>query len=313
MAKANPPKVFIYALEEATKASTASPETHSIIMHGLFSTACLLLASVSAVFAANSPGCGKAKTITNKQYTMTVNGKTRNYFVNVPDNYNQNNPYRIVYEWHQRGASAQKIVNGENPNAGGVLPFYGLKAIAQNTAIFVVPDGLNQGWANTNGEDVTFFDQLLKTVEDDLCVNTNLRFATGFSYGGGMSYALACARPDKIRAVAVISGAQLSGCNGGNTPVAFYGQHGTSDSVLNVSMGRQLRDKYVGLNGCQRLPNEPQPNGGNSVKTKYTGCKSGFPVTWVIHNGDHNPSQVNSGQSTPFAPANSWEFFTQFT
>ena len=236
-------------------------------MHGFFSTACLLLASVSAVFAANSPGCGKAKTITNKQYTMTVNGKTRNYFVNVPDNYNQNNPYRIVYEWHQRGASAQKIVNGENPNAGGVLPFYGLKAIAQNTAIFVVPDGLNQGWANTNGEDVTFFDQLLKTVEDDLCVNTNLRFATGFSYGGGMSYALACARPDKIRAVAVISGAQLSGCNGGNTPVAFYGQHGTSDSVLNVSMGRQLRDKYVGLNGCQKLPNEPQPNGGNSVNS----------------------------------------------
>lgn len=282
-------------------------------MRGLFTSACLLLATVSDVFAANSPGCGKAKTITNRQYSMQVNGKTRNYIVNVPDNYDQNRPYRIVYEWHQRGGSAQKIVNGEDPNRGGALPFYGLKAIANNSAIFVVPDGLNSGWSNSGGEDVAFFDQLVKTVESDLCVNTALRFSTGFSFGGAMSYALACARPDMIRAVAVISGAQLSGCDGGSKPVAFYGQHGTSDSVLNVSMGRQLRDKFVANNGCQRLGSEPQPNGGNSVKTKYTGCREGYPVTWVIHNGDHNPSQVNSGSSTPFAPANSWEFFTQFT
>jgi len=282
-------------------------------MRGLFSTACLLLAGVSAVFAANSPGCGKTKTITNKQYTMTVNGKQRNYYVWVPDNYNSANPYRIAYLWHQRGASATKIVNGEDITKGGALPYYGLKAVANNTAIFVVPDGLNQGWGNSGGEDVTFFDQLVKTVESDLCVNENLRFSTGFSFGGAMSFALACARPDKIRAVAVISGAQLSGCAGGTTPVAYYGQHGTSDSVLNVSMGRQIRDKFVGLNGCSKPSSEPSPSGGNSVKTKYTGCKAGYPVTWVIHNGDHNPSQTNSGSSTPFAPANSWEFFTQFT
>jgi poly(3-hydroxybutyrate) depolymerase len=268
---------------------------------------------VPSVFAANSAGCGKAKTITSKQYSMQVNGKNRNYFVTLPDNYDQNKPYRLIFTWHQLGGSAQKIVNGENPNAGGALPYYGLKALAGNSAIFVVPDGLNAGWGNQGGEDVTFFDQMLKTVEADLCVNTDLRFSTGFSYGGAMSYALACARPDVIRAVAVISGAQLSGCSGGTKPVAFYGQHGTSDSVLNVSMGRQLRDKFVANNGCQKLQSEPGPNGGNSVKTQYTGCKAGYPVTWVIHNGDHNPSQTNSGSSTPFAPANSWEFFTQFT
>jgi poly(3-hydroxybutyrate) depolymerase len=128
-----------------------------------------------------------------------------------------------------------------------------------------------------------------------------------------MSHSLACSRSNMIRAVAVISGAELSGCSGGGQPVAYYGQHGTSDSVLNISMGRSVRDKYVAANGCQKLQSEPGPNGANSVKTQYTGCKAGFPVTWVIHNGDHNPSQVNSGSSTPFAPANTWEFFTQFT
>ncbi|KAK8097249.1 uncharacterized protein PG998_005471 [Apiospora kogelbergensis] len=279
----------------------------------LVAVACLVLASLHTVYAASSAGCGKSPTLKSQRYTMTVNGKQRAYFMKLPNNYDNSHPYRLVFTWHQLGGSAQKIVNGENPQQGGALPYYGLEAISNNSAIFVVPDGLNAGWGNQGGEDVTFFDQLVKTVEADLCVDTNLRFSTGFSYGGAMSYALACARASMIRAVAVISGAPLSGCQGGKDPVAYYGQHGTSDSVLNVQMGRQLRDQFVANNGCQRLSSEPQPNGGQSVMTKYTGCKAGYPVTWVIHNGDHNPSQVNQGQNTPFAPKNSWDFFTQFT
>jgi poly(3-hydroxybutyrate) depolymerase len=211
------------------------------------------------------------------------------------------------------GSSAQSIVNGEDINNNGVLPYYGLKAIANNSAIFVVLDGLNAGWANQGGEDVTFFNQLVKTVKADSCVNTNLRFITGFSYGGAMSYALVCARSDMTRAVAIISGGLLSGCSRGTKPVAFYGQHGTRDSVLNVGMGRQLRDKFVANNGCTRLASEPQSTGRKAVKLVYTGCKQGYPVTWVIHDRYHNPSQVDQGSTIPFAPWYTWEFFTQFT
>lgn len=139
------------------------------IMRGLFSSICLLLAAVPSIFAANSAGCGKAKTLNNQQYSVQVNGKSRSYILNIPDNYNQSNPYRLVFLWHQLGGSAQKIVNGENPNAGGVIPYYGLKALAGNSAIFVVPEGLNAGWANSGGEDVAFFDAVVKTVEADLC------------------------------------------------------------------------------------------------------------------------------------------------
>jgi poly(3-hydroxybutyrate) depolymerase len=48
---------------------------------------------------------------------------------------------------------------------------------------------------NQGGEDVTFFDNLVKTVEADLCVETTLRFSTGFSYGGAMSFAIAVCIP----------------------------------------------------------------------------------------------------------------------
>jgi poly(3-hydroxybutyrate) depolymerase len=243
---------------------------------------------------------------------MSVNGKNREYIMKLPDHYNNTHPYRLVFTWHQLGGSATKIVQGEDPNRGGALPYYGLAALANNSAIFVVPNGLNAGWANNGGEDVTFFDQMVKTIEADLCVDTKLRFSTGFSYGGAMSYSLACSRANMLRAVGVLSGGVLSGCTGGNDPVAYYGQHGTSDSVLNVSGGRQMRDRFVKNNGCQAV-SEPQPNGSKSVKTVYKGCKDGYPVTWVIHNGDHNPSQTDSGSSTPFAPRNVWDFFTQFS
>ncbi|KAK1782678.1 Alpha/Beta hydrolase protein [Copromyces sp. CBS 386.78] len=193
-----------------------------------------------------SPGCGKGPTLRNGQTVNTnVNGKSRQYTLRLPDNYNQNTPYRLIFLWHQLGGSAQKIIQGENPNQGGLLPYYGLPPLDTNkSAIYVVPQGLNAGWANQNGEDVTFFDNMLQSVSDGLCIDTNLVFSTGFSYGGAMSFSLACSRPSKVRAVAVLSGGLLSGCAaGGNDPVAYYAQHGTADSVLNVSGGRQLRDR----------------------------------------------------------------------
>lgn len=281
----------------------------------LVATAVLLVMAwlSTVVMADKSAGCGKDPTISSKSYTMTVNGKQRQYIMKLPDKYDKDRPYRLIFTWHPRGGSATKIVQGEDINHGGALPYYGLPPLANNSAIFVVPNGLNNGWANSGGEDVTFFDQMAKVVEADLCVDTKLRFSTGFSYGAAMSYALACARPQVIRAVAVISGGLLSGCSGGTDPVAYYGQHGTSDSVLNVSGGRSLRDRFVKNNGCTPVSPEPMPNGGKSVKTEYKGCKEGYPVTWVIHKGDHNPSEVDSGSSTPFAPHNTWEFFSQFT
>jgi poly(3-hydroxybutyrate) depolymerase len=259
-----------------------------------------------------SPGCSKTTSLTSKTYTTTVNGKSRSYILTLPRTYNATHPYRLIFTYHQRGGSAAKIVAGEDINHGGALPYYGLRALdTADSSVFVVPEGLNAGWANSGGEDVSFFDAMLDNVSKNLCVDLDLVFSTGFSYGGAMSYSLACSRPKVLRAVAVLSGGVLSGCAGGNDPVAYYAQHGTSDSVLNVSGGRQMRDRFVKNNGCKPLASEPMPgSGGKSVKTVYTGCKEGYPVTWVIHGGDHNPSQTDGGQ--PFAPGNTWEFFGQF-
>ncbi|KJK32989.1 poly(3-hydroxybutyrate) depolymerase, partial [Lentzea aerocolonigenes] len=104
--------------------------------------------------------------------------------------------------------------------------YYGLRKLADaanNGTIFVAPQGNGNGWANPGGQDLTFIDDMMKQLEAGLCVDTAQRFAGGFSYGGGMSYAIACARAKVFRAVVAYSGAELSGCSGGNDPIAYMG------------------------------------------------------------------------------------------
>jgi len=146
---------------------------------------------------------------------------------------------------------------------------------------------------------VTLVDDITRLVEADLCIDTAQVFAMGWSFGGAMSFALACARPMVFRAVVVYSGANLSGCNGGTQPVAYFGIHGIHDSVLNISNGRSLRDTFVRNNGCTaQSPREPAQGSLTHITTAYTGCRAGFPVQWAAFDGDHTPSPVDGSTAT---------------
>ncbi|KFY11139.1 hypothetical protein V492_04637 [Pseudogymnoascus sp. VKM F-4246] len=250
-----------------------------------------------------SAGCGKSPGLTSGTKSITVNGKTRQYVIKIPDNYDSSKPYKLIFGLHWLSGSMNDVVSGQ---------YYGLLPLSNNGVIFVAPNGLNSGWANSGGEDVAFIDALVSTIEAGLCVNPKLRFATGFSYGGGMSYSLACSRADVFRAVAVIAGAQLSGCSGGTSPVPYLGIHGISDSVLNISQGRGLRDKFVSNNRCTaQSPPEPARGSRSHIKTVYSGCTSGYPVWWIAHDGDHvGTPQDGNGQY--WAPGETWTFFSQF-
>jgi poly(3-hydroxybutyrate) depolymerase len=275
-------------------------------------TSLVLLASVLVCgINAATAGCGKAPSkIKNGLNTVNINGKNRQYIVKLPDNYDNTKPYRFIFGLHWRDGTMNDVANG-----GSIKPYYGLPQLVNNSAIFVAPDGLNRGWANNGGEDITFLQNILKTTSDDLCINENLRFSMGWSFGGAMSYSLACSLPKDIRAVAVFSGGLVSGCSGGTEPVAYYGQHGVSDSVLSISMGRQLRDTFVKNNKCaQTNPSEPGRGSRTNILTKYTGCTQGKPVWWRAFDGDHTPIPVDGGtdKERSYTGAATWEFFSQF-
>ncbi|MFF5180519.1 RICIN domain-containing protein [Micromonospora sp. NPDC000316] len=261
-------------------------------------------------------GCGKNPTLSSGTHTIQSNGKSRSFILRVPANYNNSNRYRLMFAFHWRGGTAGEVNSGGT--SGTPWSYYGQQEQSNNSAILVAPQGLGNGWANSGGEDITFVDDMIRLIEGDLCVNPTQRFALGFSYGGGMSYALACARANVFRAVAVFSGAQLSGCSGGTQPIAYFGLHGISDSVLNISAGRSLRDTFVRNNGCAaQSPREPAAGSRTHVTTAYSGCRAGYPVQWAAFDNGHMPGPVDgtyaeSGIST-WTKGEVWRFFAQFS
>ena len=273
--------------------------------------------SVTAASAAATAGCGKAPTLTSGTKTIQSGGQNRSYILRVPENYDPNRPYRLIFGFHWNGGSANDVDSGGT--SGYPWSYYGIRALSNNSAIFVAPQGLNAGWANTNNRDLTFVDDMVRTIQNGLCVDTTQLFAMGFSYGGGMSYSIACSRASVFRAVAVYAGGQLSGCSGGTDPIAYIGIHGLRDNVLNISQGRALRDRFVRNNGCTPQ-NPPEPAAGSltHVVTAYSGCRAGYPVVWGAFDGPHAPNAVD-GTADGYAPGEKswtrqvvWDFFAQF-
>jgi len=266
------------------------------------------------VFNGNSPGCGKTPTMTSGTRSITVNGQNRQYIIRVPNGYDKNKPHKLIFAFHWVGGTMRDVASGGSD--GALWAYYGQQRMANETAILVAPQGLSNGWANSGGQDITFVDQMRQAIENDLCVNQGQRFAVGFSYGGSMSFSIACSRAKDFRAVAVISGGQLSGCSGGTDPIAYLGIHGISDGTLSISGGRVMRDKFVANNGCTKItPREPAAGSKTHIKTEYSGCKGGYPVTWIAFDGGHAPAPVDGGGDSgarSYTPMEMWNFFSQW-
>src|SRR4029079_7674908 len=109
-------------------------------------------------------------------------GKTRSYILKVPDNYDKNHAYRLVFGFHWLGGTAPDVPTGRTVE-NGTWAYYGLQRLSNNSAVFVAPQGLNNGWANSGGEDLAFVDNMIRRIDDALCIDTAQRFALGFSYG----------------------------------------------------------------------------------------------------------------------------------
>ncbi len=263
-----------------------------------------------------STGCGKTSTLTfgmvpgesasaaagsgngvghgdGGYVTIQSGGGTRGFAIRLPDNYDRNKPYPLYFGFHWNGGNSAQVDNGGTN--GYWWAYYGMQRKSNNSAIFVAPDGLSAGWANTGGRDLQFADDMVKLVESNYCVDTGHIVTMGFSYGGGMSYELACSRAKVFHAAVIYEGGQLSGCDGGNDPIALWQTEGLTDTTVTMSLATPIRDRFVKNNQCtsQNPPQPPQPPPylmtGGHVCTDYAGCSAGHPVRWCVHQSGHTP------------------------
>ncbi|TMW63310.1 hypothetical protein Poli38472_002251 [Pythium oligandrum] len=287
------------------------PSKTSLLGGLLVAITSFLAAQVNAAFITDySPGCFRPATVKSGKFNMTINGTERQYVVRVPDNYNPFNPYRVVVALHWFGGTIDDLEKNSTKYGNGT--YYGLKKIAGDTAIFVAPQGINSLWMNTNGEDLAFVDALVKLLDDGLCVDQSRRLAVGFSFGASMANAIANTRAKTFRAVAVMSGNQVTPFTGKSLPVSVYVQHGVRDPGIDnpITQGRAIRDRFVKLNGCiPKDVKEPQPGSKTHIRTDYNFCFFGHQVTYVAFDGVHEYSPVDAGKTSSWVPEEIWKFF----
>jgi polyhydroxybutyrate depolymerase len=257
---------------------------------------------------APSAGCGKPAGLQSGRASIDVSGKTREYILAVPDNYDPNHPYKLVFGWHPWGGSAQQIASGG---------YFGLASVINGQAILVAPEGQDYqdnglGWGNENGEDVDFLHAMLDRFGSELCIDQDRVFSTGFSFGAMFSFTLGCTQDSMMRAIAPQAGnATTSGrCENGTRSVATMAFIGTDDTLL--SGHRQAVQIFVERNGCSTQTTTVEPSWCDGLGTnyqpctcvEYQGCKEGYPVIECEYKAGH--------QFAPSAGATLWEFFSQF-
>lgn len=241
---------------------------------------------------------------------LTDQNLLRSYYIYIPSSYNSNHPMPLVLVFHGDDGTGRSISNVSEFN----------KLAEQKGFIVVYPDGLDNNWRlkqqNSKGiDDITFVNHLIDNLQNNLNIDGNRIYATGFSKGGIFAQVLACTLSDKIAAFASVAGAlpvqREKQCQP-QTPVSMLMINGTNDKSVHYQ-GDEPSQKgalvsipetvnfWREQNQCQgSLKNvafEPNESSDTTVKTvAYNNCVSGSEVLHLaVINGGH---QWYGGAST---------------
>ena len=255
-------------------------------------------------------GCGKTwNRVKNGSYEFQWSKGKRTIRIDIPDNYDNKKPYKLIFGMHCMGGWA-----------GGVQQegYYGLKPLdTQKTAIYVAPEG-NGNQAPWGQDDYLLFDELLADLQSNLCIDSSRVFSTGFSYGSMFSNGLSWNHQDVLRAVAVYETAERNIWlpQRKKMGIGWMGVLGLQDDLCRPEMGRAARDIILELNSENgKAKNEKAQEYGGSgphVCYDYTTVEERFPVRWCTQNGGHIWDHKDPGQNKSWVPETTWEFFSKF-
>jgi poly(3-hydroxybutyrate) depolymerase len=259
-----------------------------------------------------SAGCGKPTTVKAGKNTIMSSGQQRTYIIDLPANYDMSKPYRFFYTSHWIGSTSE-AVRDQN--------YYFLKPLANaanEPAIFLAPQADGSTWQE---KDHALFDDILKYVKENLCIDTTRVFATGFSFGGMITYSLSVNHQKDIRAAVGIAPANyniyLPMKN--HQPIAWMQTTGMSDGTCPWIQGNSTTQgaKFIAIehgtdNGCMVPATIPIWQSGAHVCYDMPSCRPEFPTKVCTFNGPHTNIASDPGSSANWIPTESWKFFTQF-
>jgi poly(3-hydroxybutyrate) depolymerase len=223
-----------------------------------------------------TPGCGAPASGDVLDGVIEVEGVQREYLIEIPDDYDPNTPYPLVFGFH-----------GDFSDNAQAQSSYRLSEYYEGQAIVVYPNGVEAGgspaWDTANGsDDMRFVLSVAEEVGLEMCFDLQRVRAYGYSRGAAMSNALGCYRGDLFSAVGASSGwAPSTGlCQ---RPIGVFLSHGMSDDSVPFVSGTSARDAWAEYNGCsdETVPLELEGC------VEYTGCDAGASVQWCEFGGGH--------------------------
>ena len=206
------------------------------------------------------------------------------YAVHVPKGYDCHLPTPILYGLHGVGMSGWtfNVEGSSTPTRPG-----GLVAKADEAGfILVMPTGMGP-----TADAVKAVRDIFKNLEAHLNIDHKRVYATGHSFGGSLSYLIACTAADLFTAVAPNAWTMAPvPCNPAQ-PISVLASDGDQDAIApgggDVTPAVRV---FAMANGCSTMtvPAMVPMSGGDTTCVTYPGCKGGVEVTGcTIKGGGH--------------------------
>lgn len=235
-------------------------------------------AATSTEIAGEGVSSAHTSTVSDAETTKNVvnaGGLRRTYWLSVPPNSGAQEKLPLIFAFHGKDESAQKIRRYSH--------------LDKAQALVVYLDGQDKAWApapyaTTTGEqDLAFVDAVRAQVEEQYPVDPARVFAVGLSNGGGFAAFLGCQRPSQFTAIGAVSAAYYwrvsENCS--HIPMKHIGVHGTADKVIEYDGGTRHNTRYESVpevmaemaqrNHCTDETTLSQI-GRNGVKMTWHGC-----------------------------------------
>jgi len=270
--------------------------------------------SSAAVKIIETDCTGKTYAAGDHKMSVNVDGKSRTFIMHVPSAYKGTDPVPLVVDYHPIGGSGSGELSS-SPYKGKTDPEGVITLYPDGTA---KPGGMGNGWnvgpCCSNDDDVKFSREMIKAVEEKVCINKQRVYATGFSMGGGMSNHVACFMSDIYAAVAPaamdLNTTNSAKCNP-ERPVPIIMFRGTNDFVCKYQGGDSgFNDglNFLGAEGnfkfwAQKNECQGSPSKNSNGCDEYSNCKDGSKVILCTkQGGGHDYGDANVG----------WPFLKQY-
>jgi polyhydroxybutyrate depolymerase len=171
-----------------------------------------------------------APEVDERQVTVEVAGRRRSYLAISPRGITDSQRLPLAMVLHGLGVDAVSMSRVADWR----------RAVEQHRFHAVFPQGVGDSWnmgpccppANlAKVNDLGFLDRVLQELRTRNDVDPERLFLTGFSNGGIMTYAYACARPGMFAAIAPMAGSNISRCFPAE-PLSILHQHSDPDGVV---------------------------------------------------------------------------------